>query len=213
MLNGEKGLQITLRPLQEKPKSAGDQHRYGRTLIYQASLNLVPGSVDQALDLLVEARRIFGALDHHYYLATVAVYMGKAYLISRTYEYDVYDLLNYCVETGIKEARMFSRIPYYRQLSELRVLQARLVSSRSDCDYKACAKHFADALADAVLFNRFQCEKIADQIVETIADEAVFETDFHRLGRSLQSAFHERMEQVKKGSRNFKRPKKAYTKC
>jgi hypothetical protein len=150
----------------------------------------------------VEARRIFGALDHHYYSATVAVYMGQAYLMTRTDEYDAYDSLNFCIDTGITEARMFSRIPYYRQLSELNVLQARLACSRRE--YNECAKHLADALADAVLFNRFQCEKIADQVVKAIAHEEQLKADFPRWGRTLQNAFNERVGQDKKSPETSK---------
>ena len=67
----------------EETEKVGDKYRYARTKLYHAQLYLKPGKVDHAIDLLQESQRIFRALEHHYYLASVAIFLGRAFLMTR----------------------------------------------------------------------------------------------------------------------------------
>ena len=167
-------------------QEAGDRRRYARSLTYWATLYLKqPGKEHKAIDLLEEARRIFRALEHYYFLATVAVYLAQAYLRARSY-----DSMNICINEGIQEAQSY-RHTYYRQLSELRILKARWHCYQDDLENTMHS--LADALVDAILFNRFQCEKITDLVIEVLECEENLTEIVPNWGRHIKKYFTRRI--------------------
>ena len=101
-----------------------------------------------------------------------------------------YDNLDVCVEDGTREALVY-QYPYYRQLSELRVLKARVHCHNGDLE--DAARQLAFALVDAIYFNRFQCEKVADQVSEAISCSDALKKGLLRMGRQLVEYFKERI--------------------
>lgn len=173
----------------EESRQAQDRRRYARAMMYQGSLWLRPGMLEEAINLLEEARRIFRALEHHYYLASVAIYLGEAYMMSGEY-----GPLGVGVDEGIKEAQTY-RHAYYRQLSQLRVLKA--YASCYQNRYEEAVDSLASALADAILFNRYQVEAIADQMVMLIAKDRHLQSYITSRNAPLQGQFKERTDRDK----------------
>ena len=61
-------------------------------------------------------------------------------------------------------------------------------------DLEEASQHLAFALVDAIYFNRFQCEKIADQVVGAIACSDSLKNGFATTwGRQLLEYFEERI--------------------
>lgn len=166
--------------------AVGDKYRYSRSLLYQSQFYLNPKNADRGIELLLEAQRILRVLNHNYYLASVAIYLGRAYLESGRIEN-----LHVCVDEGMKDALSYL-YPYQRQLSELRILKAQALCH--DDEPEGAVKYLAHALVAAVLYNRFQCEKIADQFSDTLECHPTFRKGYARnWGSKISKAFQEKM--------------------
>ena len=102
-----------------------------------------------------------------------------------------YDNLDVCVEDGTARS---TRLPIslLSATSELRVLKARVHCHNGDLE--DAARQLAFALVDAIYFNRFRCEKVADQVSEAIRlRDALKKGLSTEWGRQLVEYFKERI--------------------
>ena len=185
-----------------KTEKAGDKYRYARTLLYQSQLYLSAGMKRRLSIPLKESQQIFRVLEHHYnYSIIQLIYLGKAFKEAGRYEN-----LKFYVEDGIGEALRY-RFPYHRHLSELRFLKALvLCHNRQGQD---TMRQLAHCLVDAILFNRFQCEKIADQLVVELEKDSYLRNEVARTkGRHLQVFFDQRIRRDKNSQTHSQKQEK-----
>jgi transcriptional regulator with XRE-family HTH domain len=157
-----KKAESTFKQAVEEHSTRQDRLRHARTLTHWATfyLHTKRKDVEKALKLLDEAKSRFQALKHHYYLAEVAIHLGEAYRLRRDFS-----SITELVDGGIQEANAYIH-SYYRQLARLKLVKARAAIDSGYSD--EALEHFAEALLDAVRFNRYQCREVAKEINEGV---------------------------------------------